>query len=97
MHKANLPVELWYEVARTIVRIKNVMPHSYIGCTPYQAMWDRPPDVSYLRVISSEAWVLVPKELRHHKFEPRAVKCHLVSYEGLNQYILWDPERNEIV
>jgi Zn ribbon nucleic-acid-binding protein len=37
MHEANLPVELWYEVARTIVRIKNVMPHSHIGSTPYQA------------------------------------------------------------
>ena len=97
LHEANLPIELWYEVSRTIVRIKNVMPHSFIGCTPYQAMWDRPPDVSYLRVIGSEAWVLVPKQLREHKFQPRAVKCHLVGYEGSNQYVLWDPARNEIV
>jgi hypothetical protein len=97
MHEANLPTELWYEVARTIVRIKNVMPHSFIGCTPYQAMWGRPPDISYLRVIGSEAWVLVPKQLREHKFQPRAVKCQLLGYEGSNQYVLWDPARNEIV
>ena len=97
MHEANLPTELWYEVARTIVRIKNVIPHSFIGCTPYEAMWGRPPDVSYLRVIGSEAWVLVPKKLREHKFQPRAVKCRLVGYEGSNQYVLWDPARNEIV
>jgi hypothetical protein len=81
MHEANLPVELWYEVARTIVRIKNVMPHSHIGSTPYQAMWERPPDVSYLRMIGSEDWVLLPKK-------PRAVKCQLLGYEGSNQYVL---------
>ena len=97
LHEANLPLELWYEVSRTIARIKNVMPHSFIGSTPYEAMWERPPDVSYLRVIGSEAWVLVPKKLREHKFEPRAVKCQLVGYEGSNQYVLWDPDRNEIV
>jgi len=97
MQEANLPLELWYEISRTIVRIKNVMRHSFLGCTPYEAMWNRLPDVSYLRVIGSEASVLVPKQLRAHKFEPRAVKCHLIGYEGSNQYVLWDPARNEIV
>lgn len=97
LHEANLPTELWYEVSRSIVRIKNVMPHSFIGTTPYEAIWGRPPDVSYLRVIGSESWVLVPKKLREHKFQPRAVKCQLVGYEGSNQYVLWDPDRNEIV
>jgi hypothetical protein len=25
------------------------------------------------------------------------MKCHLIGYEGSNQYVLWDPARNEIV
>ena len=60
-------------------------------------MWGRPPDLSYLRVLGSKAWVLIPKPLREHKFQARVVICCLVGYEGSNQYVLWDPDRDEIV
>ena len=60
-------------------------------------MNDRFPDLVYLRVIDSKAWVLIPKPSRGYKFMSRAVICRLLGYAGTNQYILWDSESDRII
>lgn len=98
LHDAKLPTSLWYEICLTITYLKSLWPHAHLGNkTPYECIHNRKPDLSHLRVIGSKAWVLIPKPSRAHKFDPRAVICRLLGYEGSNQYRLWSPEQNKII
>jgi len=95
---AKLPQNLWYEISRTLVYLKNLWPHSFLnGKTPFQMIFKRKPDLAHLRVIGSKAWVLIPKKSRGGKFKPRAAVCRLLGYMGSNQYKLWDPRLNKII
>jgi hypothetical protein len=97
----NMPDYLWYEICLTITYLGNLLPHSYLrdddAPTPIRAFTGKRPNLSHLRVIGSKAHVLVPKEVREHKFKPRAVIGRLVGYDGVNQYRMWVPEMNAIV
>jgi hypothetical protein len=95
-----MPNNLWYEVCLTITYLGNLLPHSHLhndAPTPIQAFTGKKPNLSHLRVIGSKAHVLIPKEVREHKFKPRAVIGRLVGYNGVNQYRMWVPEMNTIV
>jgi hypothetical protein len=95
---ANLPERLWFHVAQTVVFLKNLWPHSHLQYdTPYERMWGRKPDLSFLRVIGSKSWVFIPKEVRGHKFLPRAKVCRLLGYISSGQYVFWDQESDCIV
>jgi hypothetical protein len=97
---AKMPDNLWYEICLTITYLGNLLPHSHLHDdhpTPIQAFTGKKPNLSHLRVIGSKAHVLVPKEIREHKFKPRAVVGRLVGYDGVNQYRMWVPEMNAIV
>jgi hypothetical protein len=97
---AKMPDNLWYEVCLTITYLGNLLPHSHLhddAPTPIQAFTGKKPNLSHLRVIGSKAHVLIPKEVREHKFKPRAVIGRLVGYDGVNQYRMWIPEMNAIV
>jgi hypothetical protein len=105
LNDAKMPDYLWYEVCLTITYLGNLLPHSHLHAdalhadarTPIQAFTGKKPNLSHLRVIGSKAHVLVPKEVRTHKFKPRAVIGRLVGYDGANQYRMWVPEMNAIV
>jgi Reverse transcriptase (RNA-dependent DNA polymerase)/GAG-pre-integrase domain len=102
LNDAKMPDYLWYEVSLTITYLGNLLPHSYLqddddAPIPIQAFTGKKPNLSHLRVIGSKAHVLVPKEVRQHKFKPRAVIGRLVGYDGVNQYRMWVPEMNAIV
>jgi hypothetical protein len=98
---AKMPDNLWYEICLTITYLGNLLPHSHLhddnAPTPVQAFTGKKPNLSHLRVIGSKAHVLIPKEVRTHKFKPRAVIGRLVGYDGVNQYRMWIPEMNAIV
>src|SRR5271170_467209 len=97
---ANMPDNLWYEVCLTITYLGNLLPHSHLhddAPTPIQAFTGKKPNLSHLCVIRSKAHVLVLKEVKTHKFKPRAVIGRLVGYDGVNQYRMWIPEMNIIV
>ena len=97
---AKMPDNLWYEICLTITYLGNLETHSHLHVdapTPIQAFTGKKPNLSHLRVIGSKAHVLVPKEVREHKFKPRAVIGRLVGYDGVNQYRMWVPEMNAIV
>jgi hypothetical protein len=95
-----MPDYLWYEICLTITFLKNLENHSHLNDdapTPIEAFTGKKPNLSFLRVVGSKAHVLVPKEVREHKFKPRAVIRRLVGYDGVNQYRMWVPEMNAIV
>jgi hypothetical protein len=58
--------------------------------TPYEALNKQVPDISYLRVIGSKAWMLILKDIRDHKFMPRAKIYRLLGYVSSGQLIFWD-------
>ena len=81
LHDANLPERLWFHVSQTVIFLKNLWPYFHLGYdTPFERMWERKPDLSFLRVIGSKSWVFIPKEDRGHKFLPRAKVCRLLGY-----------------
>jgi hypothetical protein len=47
-------------------------------------IFKREPDLAYLRVIGSKAWVLILKKSRGGKFKPRAAVYRLLGYIGSN-------------
>ena len=84
----------------TITYLGNLETHSHLNVdapTPIEAFTAKKPNLSHLRVIGSKAHILIPKEVREHKFKPRAVIGRLVGYDGVNQYRMWVPEMNAIV
>ena len=85
LEDAKLPLSLWYKVTRTLIYLKNLWPHSFLGGkTPFQMIFKKKPDLAHLRVIRSKSWVLIPKASRGGKFKPRAAVCCLLGYTGLN-------------
>jgi hypothetical protein len=84
-----LPKNLWLEIAKTVVYIKNRTPTKAVdGMTPHEAWHGSKPDLSDLRIIGCDAYVHVPKQTRT-KLESHAVKGRLVGYAGMNQYKIW--------
>jgi hypothetical protein len=51
-----------------------------IGKTPYELMFNKPPDISRLRPFGCICYAVIPEELRH-KQQPTAVKCRLIGYQ----------------
>ena len=85
---ANMPNYLWYEIYLTITYLGNLLNYSHLHnsdvSTPIKAFTGKKLNLLYLRVIGSKAHVLVLKEVREHKFKPRAVTGRLVGYDGVN-------------
>jgi hypothetical protein len=75
---AKLPKELWMEVAKTVVYLKNRSPTSALSTTPYEAWYGTKPDLSHLRITGSPAYVLIPKEKRV-KLDSHSIKGQLIG------------------
>ena len=61
--------------------------------TPYELWYGCKPDVSFMRVFGSPAFVHVPDE-RRNKFDPKCRKTVLVGYDSLTDkvYRVYDRE-----
>ena len=59
----HLPKTLWDELIKTVTYIKNRSP-VINGITPYELGNQVRPDFSHWKVVSSRAWVHIPKEKR---------------------------------
>jgi len=86
LYGAQLPPFLWAEAARTAEYIMNRTPTRSQTKTPYE-LWTAKPAQSlvHLKPSGCKRWHHVTKDLRR-KWEPNAIKGHLVGYEGRNQY-----------
>jgi hypothetical protein len=77
---AGLPDNLWAEAVTTANYIRNRSPAAGVTTTPYEAFYDRKPDVSAFRVFGAAAYAQVPSKFRN-KLEPTSVKGIMVGYE----------------
>ena len=79
LEDSGLPKEMWGEAACTAAFIRNRSPASGRDKTPWELFFGKKPDVSTLRVFGSEAYALVPKQLRR-KLDNHSELGHFVGY-----------------
>lgn len=95
-----LPVKLWPEIWRAVVKIYNLSPHSAINHRLPIALVNanRVPDVSNLRVLGSYAYSHVLRSDRAHKLSPAGERLVLLGYSETSKgYRLWDPVKDVVV
>src|SRR5260370_19516359 len=88
----HLSEELWVELIKTIVYLRNrSLTRTLDQLTFYECFYKKKPDVSHLRIIDSAVYCHeVESESglnRRMKFELRAHKCRLIKYgKGTTQF-----------
>ena len=98
----HLPEELWVELVKTIVYLRNRLPTRTLDqLTPYECLYKKKPDVSHLRIIGSAVYYHeVESESglnRKMKLELRARKCRLIGYgKGTTQFRVWNPANKQV-
>ena len=99
--KPQIRKDLWTEVMRSIVFIKNISPIRNMAVTPFEMRHGRQPDLKSIRIIGSVCWVTIPTELRLSKgitkLDPRATRAIFLGYTSLGkQYVVYIPETSRI-
>lgn len=101
LHHRQLPLRLWAEVWRAVVRIYNTSPHSAIDSDlPIMRFHglSTPPDVSHYRIIGCITYSHVLKEERTHKFGPTAETLIMIGYSATSKgWRLWNPITDAVV
>src|SRR5271169_1936915 len=92
---AKFPRELWDEIAKTVVYLKNRSPTAALNnLTPYEAWHKRKPNLQHLRILGCTAYVHIPEEKRI-KLDSHTMEGQLIGYGGSNQWKVWIPDRGE--
>lgn len=76
---SHVPKKYWAEAAVTVNYLANRVPQRNQEVTPYEAFYNKRPDVSHLRTFGCRAWVYTPKDIRG-KLQPRAQVGLLLGY-----------------
>ena len=94
---ANVPHNLWAESVGAAVYIRNRMPMTTTGVTPYERFFGRKPRVDHIRIFGCYGYALLP-ETERRKLMPKAEKLRLVGY-GPNStgYRLFDEQSRKLV
>jgi transposase InsO family protein len=79
--ESGLRDEMWAEAVVTASYIRNRTPVSAHGKTPWEAFYEKKPDVSHMRVFGARAFMHVPGALRH-RLEPVSEKGWFIGYEA---------------
>lgn len=92
LHSRELPLSLWAEAANTAVFVWNRTVNRQLSdITPFEAMFNQTPDVSYFRTFGSDAYLHIPKKQRT-KLAAKSQKLVLVGYDQQGRaYRLWNP------
>jgi len=81
-HAACLPKNLWNFALDTAVHVYNRTPMCRIGWkTPVELLFNKKPEISYLRVFGCLAYVHIPKDKRKDKLTPKAEEMIFLGYE----------------
>jgi hypothetical protein len=88
----------WGDVVATSVYILNRCPTSALDImTPYEAWYEKKPNVNHFRVFGCVAYVHVVDQKRQ-KLDPKSELCIFVGYsEQSKAYMLYNPLSNRIV
>ena len=92
LYEAQLPPSLWGEALATQIHVWNRLPTSSLkGKTPFEAWFNRKPDISHLRVWGCLAYVFVQKDKRRG-LESHMEKCVFMGYPaGYKGWTFYNP------
>lgn len=91
MIHAGLPPKLWPEAITAACYLTNRLPTKALGGkTPYEVWNKRKPDLSNLRVLGCDAYVVDYQAKFKGKMAPRSWAETLVGYEAKNQWKIYD-------
>jgi hypothetical protein len=92
MHSADIPEELWAELADTAAYLRNRLPtHANKEISPYEKWFGQKPLIGHLRTIWANAFMHVIKAKRG-KLARRSTKLKMIGYHDEKKaYKLWDP------
>lgn len=96
---AELPQGLWGEAIHSAAHIRNLIPlERQNGKTPMELWTNKRPNISYLRVIGSKAYVLVNDHERQSKFEKKSQEMVLVGYASKQKaYRVWQRGTRKVI
>ena len=96
IHHSGMSKGFWSEAMNVAVHVINRAPRKSLGWrTPYELLFGRTPEVSYLRVFGCRAWVFNDTG---KKWDPKSNPMIFVGYEaGAKAYRLWNPATRSIV
>ncbi|MCO5546677.1 hypothetical protein L7F22_000112 [Adiantum nelumboides] len=78
----SLPHKVWMEAVACAAHVLNRCPtHALKTITPYEALYDKKPSVSYLRVFGCLAYAHIPQQLPG-KLDDKTIKCIFVGYNS---------------
>ena len=97
MEHAGMTKGFWAEAIGVAAHVLNCSPRKGLDWrTPYELLYGRIPEVSYLRVFGCRAWIYSEKQGK--KFDARANPMVFVGYEsGSKAFRLWNPKSRSIV
>ncbi|KYN50104.1 Copia protein [Cyphomyrmex costatus] len=95
---SGLDEEMWAEAIVCAAYLLNRTTNKHQRSkTPFEAWYNKKPEIKHLRIFGSTAFVQVPK-VNRSKLEPKSAKTVMVGYDGESKvYRLWDAARHEIV
>jgi len=94
----NIPLKLWSILIQGVAHIKNRTYNSTINTSPYELITKQKPDLSYIKILGSLCYTLVPKQTRGGKnFSNKSKKGILVGFESSNNFIVYLPEDNKVI
>lgn len=98
MKDMNAPDFLWAEAFATAVYAINRTVSSSLGkMTPFEAFFDRKPDISHMRVWYSDAYAHQPKDLGAKKLGERGWPVKFLGYpEESAGYKLYEPSTHKV-
>ncbi len=84
-----LSIRLWDEAIMTVIYLKNRSSTTALNnITLYEVWHGKKPDLSYLHTFECIVYHHVKKARR--KLDDKSLKCQFLSYEGVNQFRLWN-------
>ena len=99
LHHKDLPKHFWAEALAVSVHVRNRVTTSGLSSksTPYEILFGRKPNLSYLRVFGSRCWYHLGKQ-KVDKLDRRACEAIMIGYaRGARGYKLWDIEESKVV
>ena len=99
LHHKQLPKTLWAEALSVAMHVRNRVTTRGLpyNTTPYEIVYGKKPNLSYLRVFGSRCWY----NLRRpdvDKLDPRALEAIMIGYaRGSQGYKLWDTAEQKVI
>ena len=93
----SIPFKLWPYIIQAIAHIKNRTYNSIINKTPWEAITGYKPDITYLRILGSLTYSIIPLPYRDNKFDNKAYKGILVGFASSNNYLVYIPLLDKVI